>query len=95
MVIKQKQNPLVYERTLGMSVMEGKGFYYPNDAAVSSNGKIYVLNRSLEARGRGRGMRVTICDTSDEFHGDFRDRRLFHPARPPFGPAAGGNRRTD
>ena len=71
MVIRQKQEPLVYERTLGMSVMEGKGFYYPNDAAVSSNGKIYVLNRSLEARGSGRGMRVTICDSSDEFHGDF------------------------
>ena len=71
MIIRQKQEPLLYERTLGMSVMEGKGFYYPNDAAVSSDGKIYVLNRSLEARGSGRGMRVTICDSSDEFHGDF------------------------
>ena len=71
MVIRQKPEPLVYERTLGMSVMEGKGFYYPNDAVVSSNGKIYVLNRSLEARGSGRGMRVTICDSSDAFHGDF------------------------
>ncbi len=37
MVIRQKPEPLVYERTLGMSVMEGKGFYYPNDAAVSSD----------------------------------------------------------
>ena len=71
MVVKESQEPLVYERTLGMSVMEGKGFYYPNDAVVASNGKIYVLNRSLEARGSGRGMRVTICDPSDEFHGDF------------------------
>ena len=32
MVIKETQKPLLYERTLGMSVMEGKGFYYPNDA---------------------------------------------------------------
>ena len=71
MVIKETQKPLLYERTLGMSVMEGKGFYYPNDAVVASNGKIYVLNRSLEARGSGRGMRVTICDSGDEFHGDF------------------------
>ena len=71
MVVKETQKPLVYERTLGMSVMEGKGFYYPNDAVVASNGKIYVLNRSLEARGSGRGMRVTICGPSDEFHGNF------------------------
>ena len=71
MVVKETHKPLLYERTLGMSVMEGKGFYYPNDAVVASNGKIYVLNRSLEARGSGRGMRVTICDSADEFHGDF------------------------
>ena len=71
MVIRQKPEPLGYERTLGMSVMEGKGFYYPNDATVSSDGKIYVLNRSLEARGSARGMRVTICDSSDAFPGDF------------------------
>ena len=43
MVVKSTGKPLLYERTLGMSVMEGKGFYYPNDAVVASNGKIYVL----------------------------------------------------
>ena len=63
MITKETQRALIYERTLGMSVMEGKGFYYPNDAVMASNGRIYVLNRSLEARGSGRGMRITICDS--------------------------------
>lgn len=71
MITKETQRALIYERTLGMSVMEGKGFYYPNDAVMASNGRIYVLNRSLEARGSGRVMRITICDPKDNFYGDF------------------------
>tara|TARA_B100000686_G_scaffold352891_1_gene456398 strand:- start:223 stop:1269 length:1047 start_codon:yes stop_codon:yes gene_type:complete len=64
---------LNYQRTIGMTTMDlgGKGFYYPNDTAITPDGKIYVLNRSLEAGGGGRGMRVTICDVKDEFHGDW------------------------
>ena len=70
MVTKNKEY-ISYERTLGMSVMEGKGFYYPNDTAFSKNGKTYVLNRSLEIRASGRGMRVNVCDTNDEYYGSF------------------------
>ncbi|MEC8912904.1 MAG: NHL repeat-containing protein [Chloroflexota bacterium] len=54
-----------------MSVMEGKGFYYPADSAFGPDGRIYVLNRSLELAGRGRGMRVAVCDSSDNYHGEW------------------------
>jgi len=62
---------LSYERTLGMTYMEGKGFYYPNDAVVSPEGKIYVLNRGQEHFGSGRGIRVTVLDTEENFHSVF------------------------
>ena len=60
-----------YERTLGMTVMTGKGFYAPNDLSCGPNGRIYVLNRSIEAFGKGNGMRVAICDSDDEYYGQF------------------------
>ena len=60
-----------YERTLGMTVMVGKGFYCPNDLSFAPNGRIYVLNRSIEASARGNGMRVTVCDADDGYYGYF------------------------
>ena len=71
MVVSEPDTTLTYQRTIGMTVMEGKGFYYPNDAVFTRDGKIYVLNRSLEAGGGGRGMRVSICDIQDGFYGDW------------------------
>ena len=62
-----------YERTLGMTVMVGKGFYCPNDMSFGPNGRIYVLNRSIEIRAGGRGMRVAVCDANDEYYGSFGD----------------------
>ena len=70
-MVTTKNEYITYRRTLGMSVMEGKGFYYPNDTAFSKNGKTYVLNRSLEIRASGRGMRVNMCDVNDEYYGSF------------------------
>ena len=54
-----------------MTVMEGKGFYSPNDMSLGPNSRIYVLNRSLEQRGGGRGMRVAVCDANDGYYGSF------------------------
>ena len=53
---------LEYDLTVGMSVMEGRGFYYPSDATIASNGRLYVANRSVD--GVDRGVRVTVCVTS-------------------------------
>lgn len=60
-----------YERTFGMTVMVGKGFYAPNDMSFGPNGRMYVLNRSIELRGQGHGMRVSICDSEDGYFGAF------------------------
>lgn len=71
MTVVRAEQIIRYERTLGMTVMVGKGFYCPNDMAFSPNGRMYVLNRSIEARGGGHGMRVTVCDANDEYYGYF------------------------
>ena len=60
---------LRYDRTLGLSVMEGRGFYYPADTVVGDNGRLYVVNRSLESVDRG--VRVTVCDLDSEYYGTF------------------------
>ena len=60
---------LRYECTLGLSAMEGRGFYYPTDTVIGDNGRLYVVNRSLESVDRG--VRVTICDMDSEYYGTF------------------------
>ncbi len=64
-----KSSFLNYERTIGLSTMEGRGFYYPADTAVGADGKLYVVSRSLE--GDIRGVRVTVCDLDSEYFGTF------------------------
>ena len=71
MTLTQPTQVIRYERTLGMTVMIGKGFYAPNDMSFAPNGRIYVLNRSIEARASGQGMRVTVCGANDEYYGFF------------------------
>ena len=45
---------LEYDITVGLSAMEGRGFYYPTDTAVAPNGRLYVPNRSVDGATRGR-----------------------------------------
>ncbi len=65
----QKADILTYAYTIGLSAMEGRGFYYPTDCVPASNGRLYVVNRSLE--GVNRGVRVTVCDLDSEYYGTF------------------------
>ena len=60
---------MVYSHTIGLSTMEGRGFYYPVDTACGSDGKLYTVSRSLE--GDTRGVRVTIYDIDSEYYGTF------------------------
>ena len=60
---------LEYSFTLGMTTMEGRGFYYPTDTAIADDGRMYVANRSLE--NVTRGVRVTMCDADSEYYGTF------------------------
>ncbi len=65
----QKTELLRYDFTLGLSAMEGRGFYYPTDTVIGDNGRLYVVNRSLESVDRG--VRVTMCDLDSEYYGTF------------------------
>ena len=66
----KKQAPVLeYDLTVGLSAMEGRGFYYPTDTAVAPNGRLYVPNRSVD--GATRGIRVTVCDIDSEYYGTF------------------------
>jgi len=52
-----------------MTTMEGRGFYYPMDAAIAGDGRIYVVNRSLGYANRG--IRVTVLNIEGEYFGTF------------------------
>ena len=65
----QETGFLVYDRAVGMTVMEGKGFYYPVDTVAGNDDRLYVINRSKEETVRG--IRVTICDRNGGYHGNF------------------------
>ncbi len=65
----QEQQFLRYSHTIGLSTMEGRGFYYPTDTTVGANGRLYVVSRSLE--GDNRGVRVTVTNADSEYFGTF------------------------
>ena len=69
MTTAQKTIRLEYSHTMGMTVMEGKGFYYPVDTAVGREDRLYVISRSKEETTRG--IRVTICDAESGYFGNF------------------------
>ena len=66
---KAKTDFLEYVTTLGMTTMEGRGFYYPVDASINKDGRIYVVNRSLD--NVPRGVRVCMLDGDSEYYGNF------------------------
>ena len=51
---KTQATVLEYDLTVGLSAMEGRGFYYPTDTAIAPNGRLYVPNRSMDGAARGR-----------------------------------------
>ena len=67
--IETRAAVLEYDLTVGLSAMEGRGFYYPTDTAIAPNGRLYVPNRSVD--GAARGVRVTVCDINSEYYGTF------------------------
>ena len=63
------QKFLKYSHTIGLSTMQGRGFYYPTDTLVGVDGRLYVVSRTLD--GDNRGVRVTITDLDSEYFGTF------------------------
>ena len=66
---KPKTDFLKYSLTIGLSTMEGRGFYYPSDTAIGKDDKLYTVSRSLD--GDVRGVRVTIFNLDSEYFGTF------------------------
>ena len=64
-----KTGRIEYDLTVGLSAMDGRGFYYPSDTAIGRDGRFYVVNRALESVNQG--VRVTMCDIESEFYGIF------------------------
>ena len=60
---------LKYSLTVGMTTMEGRGFYAPTDTAIGKDQRLYVVNRSLE--NVPQGVRVTMLDLGSGFFGVF------------------------
>ena len=60
-----------YLKTIGFNSNQpiGRGFNYPYDTAMSSDGRIFVLNRSGSANNKG--MRIQICTFDEDWLGEF------------------------
>ena len=60
-----------YIKTIGINSNQprGRGFNHPYDIAISSGGRIYVLNRMYPQSTEG--IRIQICDLADNWHGEF------------------------
>ena len=67
--VLEKTGRLAYSHTIGLSTMEGRGFYYPVDTLRADDGRLYTISRSLE--GDTRGVRVTVYDIDSEYYGAF------------------------
>ena len=65
----EKTGRLAYSHSIGLSTMEGRGFYYPSDTLCGADGRLYTVSRSLE--GDTRGVRVTVYDIDSEYYGAF------------------------
>ena len=58
-----------YDRTIGLTAMEGRGFSNPVDLAISSGRRIYVLSRTNPTQTEG--IRVGICNLESDYFGEF------------------------
>ena len=60
---------IAYNRTIGVTAMFGRGFYYPVDIVAGEDDRLYVLNRSSD--GDKRGVRITVMNLEEEYFGIF------------------------
>ena len=64
---------LKYSFTVGMTTMDGRGFYYPTDTVMGKNGRLYVPNRGIPRVERG--VRICVCDVDGGYYGNLRPTR--------------------
>ena len=58
-----------YSHSVGRNEFGGTGFRNPMDVAFGADDVVYVVNRSYE--NRPDGVRVTMCTSDEDFHGEF------------------------
>ncbi len=71
---KNQKRFLKYSRTVGMTTMRGRGFYYPVDSAMGGDRRIYVVSRSAERAATDDTVRVTSLNIEGEYFGVFGSR---------------------
>ena len=67
--IKSKINTtsLKYSHTIGLCVMEGRGFMFPVDTLITADGRMHTVSRAyIPATGQ---LRVTMYDINSEYYG--------------------------
>ncbi len=67
---KEKGKFLTYSYTIGLCVMEGRGFSYPSDTGIGRDGRLWVANRGVDMEGY-RQIRGTLCNLDSEYFGDW------------------------
>ena len=60
---------LKYSFTVGMTSMDGRGFYYPTDSVMGKDGRLYVPNKGVPIVPRG--IRICVCDVDGGYYGNF------------------------
>ena len=63
--------PLKYSHTIGLLALNGRGFSNPMNAAVTSDGLIYVVNRSNSTQALQGAVRITMCNIAGDYLGEF------------------------
>jgi hypothetical protein len=58
---------LKYSHTIGICVMDGRGFMFPVDTAIGKNGRIHTVSRAY-ARATAQ-LRITMYDIDSEYFG--------------------------
>lgn len=58
---------MAYSHTVGLCVMQGRGFMYPVDTLIADNGRMHTISRAYTSAAHN--LRITIYDTDGEYYG--------------------------
>ena len=65
--IKTKKSFLNYSHTIGICVMDGRGFMFPVDTAIGKNGRLHTVSRAYTPAVFQ--LRITMYDINSNFYG--------------------------
>ena len=65
--INTKKSFLDYSHTIGICVMDGRGFMFPVDTAIGKNGRIHTVSRAYTPAVFQ--LRITMYDINSKFYG--------------------------